>query len=152
MGFLDKLKTQATDVAGTLVEKTQETTRTAQIQVQLRSLRSEEKDLLAEFGREAYRLHQEGTLGGASPELTTTAAKIADVRTRLEEKQAEAAETRGEGRPADENTVEGEAEEIVDASAAGGTGTTGTGTTGSASTGTGGTTAFEPGSDETTIP
>ena len=40
MGFLDKIKQQATDVAATVVEKTQETAKTGQLQMQLRSLRA----------------------------------------------------------------------------------------------------------------
>jgi hypothetical protein len=143
MGFLDKLKTQATDVASTVVEKTQETARVGQLQVQLRTLRNEERDLLADFGREAYRLHEQGTLDAGSPELTDTAAKIADVRARLSEKEAEVAEARGQ-RPGDADTVEAEAEEIVDASATGAgtetTGETAAGTTGETTTGTTGET------------
>ena len=139
MGFLDKLKTQATDVASTVVEKTQETARVGQLQVQLRTLRNEERDLLADFGREAYRLHEQGTLDAGSPELTDTAAKIADVRARLSEKEAEVAEARGQ-RPDDADTVEAEAEEIVDASATGAaTETTGE-TAGGATAGSAGTT------------
>ena len=138
MGFLDKLKTQATDVASTVVEKTQETARVGQLQVQLRTLRNEERDLLADFGREAYRLHEQGTLDTGSPELTDTAAKIADVRARLSEKEAEVAEARGQ-RPGDADTVEAEAEEVVDASAPGAT----TATTGETTGGTTGETTGE---------
>jgi hypothetical protein len=137
MGFLDKLKTQASDVASTVVEKTQETARTGQIQVQLRTLRNEERDLMADFGREAHRLYGEGTLGGGSSELTNISAKIADVRARLADKEAEAADMRGEGRPADENTVEAEAEEIVDASSR----TSSTGTSSTTGSGAGGSTS-----------
>ena len=48
MGFLDKIKQQATDVASTVVEKTQETAKTGQLQIQLRSLKNDERDALAE--------------------------------------------------------------------------------------------------------
>jgi len=55
MGFLDKLKQQATDVASTVAEKTQETAKVGQLQVQLRNLRGEERDALNEFGREGVQ-------------------------------------------------------------------------------------------------
>ena len=44
MGFLDKIKQQATDVATVVVEKTTDTAKTGQLQMQLRSLKGEEKE------------------------------------------------------------------------------------------------------------
>ena len=61
MGFLDKLKQQATDVASTVAEKTQEMAKVGQLQMQLRNLKGEEKDALAEFGRQAYGLYRDRT-------------------------------------------------------------------------------------------
>ena len=76
MGFLDKIKQQATDVASTVAEKTQETAKTGQLQMQLRSLKGEEKDALADFGRQAYGLHRDGGLAERSGELASGAARI----------------------------------------------------------------------------
>jgi hypothetical protein len=106
MGLLDKLRAQATEVAGQVVEKTQETARVGPLQLQLRTLRGEEKDALADFGREAYRLHSEGGLAEGSSELTAAAARIADERARIAEKEQEIAEARGEPASTPEGTVE----------------------------------------------
>ena len=111
MGFLDKIKQQATDVASTVVEKTQETAKTGQLQVQLRQLRNEERDALADFGREAYDQHAAGTLGSSSAALAAAATRIADVRARLAAKERELGVVR---QPGDEGTVESTAEEVPD--------------------------------------
>ena len=75
MGFLDKIKQQATDVASQVAEKTQETAKVGQLQMQLRSLKGEEKDAHADFGRQAYGLHREGALSERSGELASGAAR-----------------------------------------------------------------------------
>jgi hypothetical protein len=114
VGFLDKLKQQATEVATTVAEKTQETAKMGQLQVQLRNLRNEERDALADFGRAAYTLHQEGALAERSGELAAAGAKIADVRRQIADKEAEIADVRGangeDGAASD--TVESSAEEV----------------------------------------
>ena len=113
MGFLDKLKQQATEVASTVAEKTQETAKVGQLQVQLRNLRNEERDALADFGRAAFALHEEGALAERSGELAGAAAKIKDVRRQLADKEAEIAEVRGAGGDdGDSGTVESSAEEV----------------------------------------
>ena len=71
MGFLDKIKQQATDVASTVAEKTQETAKVGQLQMQLRSLKGEEKEAFADFGRQAYGLHRDGALAERSGELAS---------------------------------------------------------------------------------
>jgi hypothetical protein len=102
MGFLDKIKQQATDVATTVVEKTQETAKTGQLQMQLRSLKNEEKDALAD-------------LGAAMMALGDTPASLSD---QAESEIAEGREAEGESTspppatPAD--TVESDAEEVVE--------------------------------------
>jgi hypothetical protein len=122
MGFLDKLKQQATDVASTVAEKTQETAKVGQLQVQLRNLRGEERDALNEFGREAYNLQEAGALAERSGELAGAAAKIADIRAQIADKEQEIAAVRsdsggnGDGdaaTPAGE-TVESSAEEVAE--------------------------------------
>jgi hypothetical protein len=117
MGFLDKLKQQATDVASTVAEKTQETAKVGQLQVQLRNLRGEERDALNEFGREAYNLHEAGALAERSGELAGSAAKIADIRAQIADKEQEIAAVRSDGggddTPAGE-TVESSAEEVAE--------------------------------------
>ena len=116
MGFLDKIKQQATEVASTVAEKTQETARMGQLQVQLRNLKSEERDALAEFGRSAYALHEQNALAERSGELAGAAAKIADVRRQITDKEAEIAQVRG-GDESDDggaDTVESSAEEVAD--------------------------------------
>ena len=112
MSFLDKIKQQATDVATTVVDKTQETAKTGQIQIQLRNLKSEEKDALVALGRETHRLHQEGQLAGAkaADTLDSLAASVNDVRSRIAAKEDEIAAKTGD-EPTGE-TVESEAEEV----------------------------------------
>ena len=116
MGFLDKLKQQATEVASTVAEKTQETAKVGQLQVQLRNLRNDERDALTEFGREAYALHQQNALSERSGELAGAAAKIADIQGQVAAKEQEIAEVRGpgEGGDAGGETVESSAEEVAD--------------------------------------
>jgi hypothetical protein len=119
MGFLDKIKQQATDVATTVVEKTQETAKTGQLQMQLRSLKSEEKDSLADLGAAMM------ALGETPGSLSDQADRVRQVRLRIAEKEAEIAEGRetdAEGSaeppstPAD--TVESDAEEVVETTTA----------------------------------
>jgi hypothetical protein len=120
MGFLDKLKQQATDVASTVAEKTQETAKVGQLQVQLRNLRGEERDALNEFGREAYNLHEAHALAERSGELAGAAAKIADIRAQIADKEHEIAAVRsdsGAETPGGE-TVESSAEEVAEPTAA----------------------------------
>ena len=122
MGFLDKIKQQATDVATTVVEKTQETAKTGQLQMQLRSLKGEEKEALADLGA-AMR-----ALGETPASLSDQADRVRQVRLRIAEKESEIAEVReAEGEasssappstPAD--TVESDAEEVVEAPPAAG--------------------------------
>jgi hypothetical protein len=117
MGFLDKIKQQATDVATTVVEKTQETAKTGQLQMQLRSLKNEEKDALADLGAAMM------ALGETPASLSDQADRVRQVRMRIAEKESEIAEVReAEGEassstppstPAD--TVESDAEEVVEA-------------------------------------
>ena len=113
MGFLDKIKQQATDVATTVVDKTQETAKTGQIQIQLRNLKSEEKDALTALGRETHRLYQEGKLGEAAAvdTLDSLVAAVNDVRSRISAKEEELA-AKG-GAEQDGDTVESEAEEVA---------------------------------------
>jgi len=113
MGFLDKIKQQATDVATTVVDKTQETAKTGQIQIQLRNLKSEEKDALTALGRETHRLYQEGKLGEAAAvdTLDSLVAAVNDVRSRISAKEEELAAKSGEEPAGD--TVESDAEEVV---------------------------------------
>jgi TolA-binding protein len=112
MGFLDKIKQQATDVASTVVVKTQETAKTGQLQMQLRSLKSEEKESLADLGLALM------ALGDIPAALTEQAAAVRDVRERMAAKETEIAEARkSDDTPAEEagETVESEAEEVVEA-------------------------------------
>jgi hypothetical protein len=135
MGFLDKLKQQATDVASTVAEKTQETAKVGQLQVQLRNLRGEERDALNEFGREAYNLHEAGALAERSGELAGAATKIADLRGQIAAKEQEIAAVRSDGNsshaPASD-TVESSAEEVSEPPAAGEAGAAESPTDGSA--------------------
>jgi vacuolar-type H+-ATPase subunit I/STV1 len=112
MGFLDKIKQQATDVASTVVEKTQETAKTGQLQMQLRSLKSEEKESLADLGVALMAL---GDIPGG---LSDQAAAVRSVRERIAAKEAEIADVR-EGdevsSTATGETVESDAEEVVEA-------------------------------------
>ncbi len=115
MGLLDRVKQQVTDVASTVAEKTQETAKVGQLQVQLRNLRNEERDAFAEFGREAYRLQQAGMLAEGSTDLTASSTRIADVQARIVEKEGEIAGARGtEGGGDPEGTVESSAIEVDD--------------------------------------
>jgi hypothetical protein len=114
MGFLDKIKQQATDVASTVVEKTQETAKTGQLQMQLRNLRNEEKEAFEALGRAAHRLHRESRLGEDSSELDAAAGAVADVQSRISDKEAEIAAVKEEEAPAGGDTVESSAEEVVD--------------------------------------
>ena len=127
MGFLDKLKQDTVGVVSTVAEKTQEMAKAGQLQVHLRNLRGDERDALIEFGREAYNLHEANALAERSGELAGAAAKIADIRAQIFEKEQEIAAARsggdsdddhddGGGAPPDE-TVEGSAEEVPEAAA-----------------------------------
>ncbi|HUZ83584.1 MAG TPA: hypothetical protein VMU66_02725 [Gaiellales bacterium] len=97
MGFLDKIKQQATDVASSVAEKTQETAKLTQLHASLKSLRNEERDALADFGRLAHGLHQQGALAERSGELAGPAAKVTDVQQRIADKEAEIADVKGGG-------------------------------------------------------
>jgi hypothetical protein len=119
MGFLDKIKQQATDVASTVVEKTQETAKTGQLQMQLRNLRSEEKEAFEALGRAAFTLHQEGRLGEEATDLDAAVAAVKDVQSRIADKEAEIAALKDEEPAESGDTVESSAEEVVDASASG---------------------------------
>ncbi len=118
MGFLDKLTQQASGVASTVAEKTQEVARTGQLQVQLRNLNGEERDALVEFGREAFNLHQAGALAERSGELAGPAAKIVDIRAQIAAKEGEIAAVKSDGSSDDgaaaSDTVESSAEEVAD--------------------------------------
>jgi hypothetical protein len=121
MGFLDKLKQEATAVAGTVAEKTQEVAKTGQLQVQLRNLNGEERDALTEFGREAFNLYQANALAERSGELAGAAAKISDLREQIAAKEAEIAAVKSDGdggAAASSDTVESTASEVADAPAA----------------------------------
>lgn len=119
MGFFDKLKQQATDVASTVAEKTQETAKVGQLHVQLHNLRGEERDALTEFGRESHNLHEAGALAERSGELAGAAAKIADIRAQIADKEHEIATVRsgdgdGDGETPAGETVESSAEEVAE--------------------------------------
>ena len=112
MGFLDKIKQQATDVASTVVEKTQETAKTGQLQMQLRSLKSEEKEALADLGVALM------ALGDIPSALSEQAAAVRSARERIAAKEAEIADVReGDDVPSATTgeTVESDAEEVVEA-------------------------------------
>src|SRR6476646_2363793 len=114
MGFLDKIKQQATDVATTVAEKTQETAKVGQLQMQLRRLKGEEKEAHADFGRQAYGLHRDAALAERSGELASGAARIADLQSQIAAKEQEIADTKGDE---DSATVEGSAEEVAEPAA-----------------------------------
>jgi hypothetical protein len=118
MGFLDKLTQQASGVASTVAEKTQEVAKVGQLQVQLRNLNGEERDALVEFGREAFNLHQAGALAERSGELAGPAAKIVDIRAQIAAKEQEIAAVKSDGSSdggaAASDTVESSAEEVAD--------------------------------------
>jgi hypothetical protein len=117
MGFLDKLTQQASGVASTVAEKTQEVAKVGQLQMQLRNLNGEERDALVEFGREAFNLHQAGALAERSGELAGPAAKIVDIRAQIAAKEQEIAAVKSDGAAGDaapaSDTVESSAEEVV---------------------------------------
>jgi hypothetical protein len=119
MSLFEKLRTQATEVATTVVGKTQDTAKTGQLQLQLRNLRSEERDALVRLGDLAHTLVSEGRLDDAATELQPLVSVVTDVRERIAKREAELAAKRAEGdeEPADDGTVESTAEEISDASA-----------------------------------
>jgi hypothetical protein len=111
MGFLDKIKQQATDVATTVVEKTQETAKSGQAQLQLRSLKGEEKEALADLGAAMIALAE------APPSLSDQIARVHDIRDKIAAKEQEIADAREDDEPvaaAPGDTVEGEAEEVAD--------------------------------------
>jgi hypothetical protein len=118
MGFLDRLTQQASDVASTVAEKTQEVAKVGQLQVQLRNLNGEERDALVEFGREAFNLHQAGALAERSGELAGPAARIVDIRAQIAAKEQEIAAVKSDGSSDDgaaaSDTVESSAEEVAD--------------------------------------
>jgi hypothetical protein len=132
MGFLDKLKQDAAGAVSTVAEKTQEMAKAGQLQVHLRNLRGDERDALVEFGREAYNLLEAKALAERSGELAGAAAKIADIREQIFEKEQEIAAARsrdgdsdsdsddedGDGATPAPETVEGSAEEVPDPAAA----------------------------------
>ena len=120
MGFLDKLMQDASDVASTVAEKTQEVARSGQLHVQLRNLHGDERDAIGEFGREAYNLYEAGALAERSGELAGAAAKIADLRAQIAAKEHEIAAVKNDG-GADataSDTVESSAEEVSEPAAA----------------------------------
>jgi chromosome segregation ATPase len=110
MGFLDKIVQQATDVATTVVEKTTDTAKTGQLQMQLRSLKGEEKEALADLGAAMI------ALGETPTSLADHTTKVHELRQRISEKEQEIADVRAEGAAADASseTVESEAEEVAD--------------------------------------
>jgi hypothetical protein len=117
MGFLDKIKQQATDVASTVVEKTQETAKTGQLQIQLRGLKNDERDALADLGAAML------ALGDVPPSLSEQATRVRDLREKIGAKEQEIADVREseeEGAPAASTetaseTVESDAEEVAEA-------------------------------------
>lgn len=115
MGFFDKIKQQATEVATVVVDKTQETAKVGQAQMQLRSLKGEERDALAALGREALRLHDEGSLSDAAAAggLDELATAVHDIRGRLADKEQELARAK-DGDGSGGETVESDAEEVPD--------------------------------------
>ena len=121
MGLLDKVKQQATDIASTVVEKTQETAKTGQLQMQLRNLKGELKDAQAEVGKEIHRLHKTGDLGEVPPSVQPLLDKSNDIEQKVSDKEAEiaaASKTEAEAGTATGETVDGTAEEVSDADAA----------------------------------
>jgi len=117
MGFLDRLTQQASEVASSVAEKTQEVAKVGQLQVQLRNLNGEERDALVEFGREAFNLHQANALAERSGELAGAAAKITDIRAQIAAKEQEIAAVKSDGLADDgpsSDTVESSAEEVAE--------------------------------------
>jgi len=116
MGFLDKIKQQATDVASTVVEKTQETAKTGQLQIQLRGLKNDEREALADLGAAML------ALGDVSPSLSEQATRVRDLREKIAAKEQEIADVReseeaaAPAAPAEtaSETVESDAEEVAE--------------------------------------
>jgi chromosome segregation ATPase len=111
MGFLDNIKQQATDLATTVVEKTTDTAKTGQLQMQLRTLKGEEKEALADLGAAMI------ALGEAPDSLADQTAKVHELRDKVSAKEQEIADVRqAEGAAADASseTVESEAEEVAE--------------------------------------
>ena len=120
MGFLDKLMQEASGVASTVAEKTQEVAKVGQLQMQLRNLHGEERDALNEFGHEAYNLFEANALHERSGELAGAAAKVADVRGQIAAKEQEIAALKSDGHAdaeAPSDTVESSAEEVSEPAA-----------------------------------
>ena len=115
MSFFDKIKQQATDVASTVVVKTQDTAKTGQLQMQLRSLKSEEKDALADLGAAMM------ALGDTPDSLADQVAHVTETREKIAAKEQEIAERRESEEPAADaaaessDTVESDAEEVAEA-------------------------------------
>ena len=113
MGFLDKLKQQATEVASTVVEKTQETAKTGQLQMQLRTLKTEEKEALADLGAGLM------ALGDVPASLSDQGGRVREVREKIAAKEAEIADVK-EGDDGDKpaasggDTVESDAVEVTE--------------------------------------
>jgi hypothetical protein len=113
MGFLDKLKQQATEVASTVVEKTQETAKTGQLQMQMRTLKTEEKEALADLGAGLM------ALGDVPASLSDQAGRVREVREKIAAKEAEIADVK-EGDDGDTpaasagDTVESDAVEVTE--------------------------------------
>ncbi len=115
MDFLDKLKGQAVDVANTVADRTQDAAKLGQLQMQLRTLKSEERDALTDFGRNAHALFEHGALGERSGELAGLSTRITDLRKQIEAKVTEIAEMRGSSDDDPDAPVEASAEELRDA-------------------------------------
>lgn len=121
MGLLDKVKQQATDIASTVVEKTQETAKTGQLQMQLRNLKGEQKDAHAELGKELHRLHKSGDVGELPPSVQPLLDKSNELDQKVADKEAEiaaASKTEADGSAATGETVDGTAEEVPETPAA----------------------------------
>ena len=117
MGLLDKVKQQATDIASTVVEKTQETAKTGQLQMQLRNLKGEQKDAHAELGRELHRLHKSGEVGELPPSVQPMIDRANELDEKVADKEAEiaaASKTEADASAAAGETVDGTAEEVPD--------------------------------------
>jgi hypothetical protein len=116
MGLLDKVKQQATGIASTVVEKTQETAKTGQLQMQLRNLKGELKDAQADLGKELHRLHKTGELGEVPPSVQPLLDKSNDLEQKVSDKESEiaaASKSEADASAAGE-TVDGTAEEVPD--------------------------------------
>ncbi len=81
MGLLDKVKQQATGIASTVVEKTQETAKTGQLQMQLRNLKGEERDALRpSSGARPSTSTRRTRWPSGRASCAGAAARIADIR------------------------------------------------------------------------